>query len=245
MAKINLNYFKDPVSGVWREPLSHEMDIFKARNPKAHDQYIAAKAKASGGDGGAVKLPTYVRETAKVDATGPIVANSGPTAPTADFAYYGKLKDGHTGWDSNLSNFTEGGITEALETSGSGMYNYYGDGQSLNLASTIGQGETGLKLLLGNGNGGGGGDTSWSLGKTFDDWTKPGPGGSKFGNVAAGLGSLYGIYAGMQGVKEAKKSVAFQREQYEDQKAQLAKANSDKDAFGLALSAAMPSKKVG
>jgi len=88
-------------------------------------------------------------------------------------------------------------------------------------------------------------DTSWSLGETFDDWTKVGEGGSKFGNLAAGLGSLYGIYAGMQGVKEAKKSVAFQREQYEDQKAQLAKANSDKDAFGLALSAAMPSKKVG
>jgi hypothetical protein len=49
----------------------------------------------------------------------------------------------------------------------------------------------------------------------------------------------------MQGVKEAKKAAAFQREQYEDQKAELAKSNNAKKEFGLALSAAMPSKKVG
>jgi len=88
-------------------------------------------------------------------------------------------------------------------------------------------------------------DKPWSLSETFDDWTKVGEGGSKFGNLASGLGSLYGIYAGMQGVKEAKKAAAFQREQYEDQKAELAKSNNAKKEFGLALSAAMPSKKVG
>ena len=82
-------------------------------------------------------------------------------------------------------------------------------------------------------------------GGMFDDWTKTGAGGSKFSNAAAGLGSLYGIYAAHQGIGAAKDALNFQKQQYADQQAQQARANKKQDDFGLALSSAMPAKRVG
>ena len=161
-----------------------------------------------------------------------------PAASTNSFAYYGKLKDGNTGWDSDINNFAEGGVNEALGTGGSELYNYYGDGQALNLSSTIGQGETGLNSLLGSNS------TSGESGGMFDDWTKTGAGGSKFSNVASGLGSLYGMYAAHQGVGAAKDALNFQKEQYADQKAQQARANKKQEDFGLALATALPAKNL-
>jgi hypothetical protein len=166
-------------------------------------------------------------------------ALTNPAASTNSFAYYGKLKDGNTGWDSDINNFAEGGVNEALGTGGSELYNYYGDGQALNLSSTIGQGETGLNSLLGS-NG-----ANSESGGMFDDWTKTGVGGSKFSNVAAGLGSLAGMYFGYKGIGAAKDALNFQKQQYADQQAQQARANKRQDDFGLALSSAMPAKRVG
>ena len=72
-----------------------------------------------------------------------------------------------------------------------------------------------------------------------------GAGGSNFSSAAAGLGSLYGMYAAHQGIGAAKDALNFQKQQYADQQAQQARANKKQDDFGLALSSAMPAKRVG
>jgi len=89
------------------------------------------------------------------------------------------------------------------------------------------------------------GGTPAESGGMFDDWTKTGVGGSKFSNVAAGLGSLAGMYFGYKGIGAAKDALNFQKQQYADQQAQQARANKRQDDFGLALSSAMPAKRVG
>jgi len=231
---INLNYYKDPKTGVWREPLPQEMGTFKTRNPKAHDQYIAAKAEASGGaSGGMLNGKMEASNTTAVTPPAVITAQS-PKYLFDDFT----TNTGIVTSDPVSDKF----INVRLRPDGD---NGLGSIEDMISSKYSNQDYTGPGYLLKTPPQTPPPDTSWSLGETFDDWTKVGEGGSKFGNLAAGLGSLYGIYAGMQGVKEAKKSVAFQREQYEDQKAQQKRADERQDKFGLALSAAMPSKKVG
>ncbi len=84
------------------------------------------------------------------------------------------------------------------------------------------------------------------FGDITDEWLgAKTAGGSKFSNAAAGLGSLYGMYAAHQGIGAAKDALNFQKQQYADQQAQQARANKKQDDFGLALSSAMPAKRVG
>lgn len=230
--ETNLNTFND-----WAQKNPNSAAKYGARG----GTYNGSGADLTPGSGAAANNYTGTRwgntksPADTVDVGGSL---TNPAASTNSFAYYGKLKDGNTGWDSDINNFAEGGVNEALGTGGSELYNYYGDGQALNLSSTIGQGETGLNSLLSSNS------TNGESGGMFDDWTKTGAGGSKFSNVAAGLGSLYGMYAAHEGVGAAKDALNFQKQQYADQQAQQARANKKQDDFGLALASALPAKNL-
>lgn len=231
----NLNYFKDPTTKLWREPKTDaDFTTFKAKQPKAYDTYM----KTYGTSTNTAAVPsvgTYDADgtrigsgTAASNYTGTRWGNTANT-PAVQTGYSSNVLSG-TGatnaagsWDNiNMDNFDSSfdagmaGMTPATATVPPAEAGFF-SGMDLNPFDKDGALSTDVK----------------------------GAGGSNFSSAAAGLGSLYGIYAAHQGIGAAKDALNFQKQQYADQQAQQARANKKQDDFGLALASALPAKRVG
>lgn len=224
----NLNYFKDPKTNVWRQPTEAELPEFSKSNPNAYKQYMAATNKP---------VTTYgtVGNTANTNAD--ITPGSGVAANN-----YTGTRWGNTG-NTNTPSVQTGYSSNIL--SGTGATNAAGSWDDINMDNFDSSYEAGMNAYK-TAPTGTGTDTGGGFGGIADDWLgAKTAGGSKFSNLAAGLGSVYGMYAAHQGIGAAKDALNFQKQQYADQQAQQARANKKQDDFGLALASALPAKRVG
>ena len=123
------------------------------------------------------------------------------------YDYYGKMNNGQSGWNTDLSAFAPGGITDVNQGGmlGSNFYNGT-DGVANNAGSSVNG--------IANGSLGGG-----SMGGMMDS-TKVGPNGGQtttqgWGGMALGLGQMYmGYTQGKEQQKFAREQLDFSKEQF-------------------------------
>ena len=217
--KPNLNYFKDPTTNLWREPKTDaDFATFQAKQPKAYDTYM----KTYGTSTNTAAVPSVGTYTADGTRIG-----SGTASNNINNNYYDNVVN-------SVDDYTNGGD---LTYNGSDLVakNKMFADEALDTAGAATDAGT---------------SSGWGFSNPFGkdgalSTDVKGAGGSNFSSAAAGLGSLYGIYAAHQGIGAAKDALNFQKQQYADQKAEQARANKKQDDFGLALASALPAKRVG